>query len=147
MTYMVYCDGACTGNPGPAAWGAVVVSPNGSIREHCGWIGLATNQIAELSAAIGALATIPEGCEVVIYSDSQYLVKGVGEWIDGWKRRGWRTAGGSRVANLDLWQNLDRLRSIYRLRAIWVKGHAGNPMNERADRLARSAIRESSANA
>jgi ribonuclease HI len=139
--HIVYCDGACIGNPGPAGWGAVVIAPDGEQTELAGSLGHATNQVAELSAAIGALESIPAGSQVRLHSDSQYLIKGVKEWMQGWKRRGWRTANGSPVANLGLWQRLDELRRVHHIEPIWVKGHAGHPLNERADRLANKAAR------
>jgi ribonuclease HI len=139
--HTIYCDGACIGNPGPAGWGAVVIAPDGEQTELAGSLGHATNQIAELSAAIGALESIPAGSQVRLHSDSQYLIKGVKEWMQGWKRRGWRTANGSPVANLGLWQRLDELHRVHHIEPIWVKGHAGHPLNERADQLANKAAR------
>ena len=138
--FVIHCDGACRGNPGPAAWGAVIESPDGSIRETSGVIGQATSQVAELTAAIQSLKLTPVGAKVHLISDSQYVVKGLSEWVKGWERRGWRTASGSPVANEGLWRklrDLDRARSV---RMSWIKGYAGHPLNERADRLAAAAL-------
>lgn len=143
--YAVYCDGSCIGNPGPAGWGAVIIAPDGKKSCASGSLGGATNQIAELAAAIHALALIPEGSEVVLHSDSRYLVDGLSKWLDNWLRRHWRSTAGTEVANIALWKRLDGLRRRYSIRAVWVKGHDGHPENEEADRLARTAALRSRA--
>ncbi len=139
MRIEAYTDGACSGNPGPGGWG-VVLRSGGEERELSGGEAQTTNQRMELTAAIEALAATPEGAEVVVYSDSNYLVQGMREWLAGWKRRRWRNASGKPVANRDLWERLDALAARRRVRWEWVRGHAGHPENERADRLARAAI-------
>lgn len=137
--HTVYCDGSCLKNPGPAAWGAVLEHKDGSTQEFSGAIGHGTNQIAELTAAIEALKRLPEGEEIHLYSDSKYVVEGLKSWLAGWKRKGWKTSAGGPVANETLWRRLDELCAKRRVKPHWVKGHAGHPLNERADELARAA--------
>ncbi len=139
MRIEAYTDGACSGNPGPGGWGVVLRMGNEE-RELSGGATQTTNQRMELTAAIEALAATPEGAEVVVYSDSYYVVEGMRSWIANWKRRRWKNADGKPVANRDLWEKLDALAAKRHVRWEWVRGHAGHPENERADRLARKAI-------
>ena len=131
----IYTDGACKGNPGRGGWG-VWLSSGGHEKELFGGEVLTTNNRMELTAVIEALASLKRTCEATIYTDSQYVRKGITEWIHGWKRRGWRTADGKAVKNAELWQRLDALRELHRVDWRWVRGHAGDPGNERADALA-----------
>ena len=142
-----YTDGACSGNPGPGGWGAVLRlrsdGPNdGAMRELNGGEQLTTNNRMELTAAISALDAIKEGSTVDLYTDSNYVKDGISGWIEGWKRNGWRTADKKPVKNADLWQRRDAAIARHDVRWHWVKGHAGHDMNERADELARAAIAE-----
>ena len=132
---MVYTDGACKGNPGPGGWGAWL-STGGHEKELFGGEALTTNNRMELTAVIEALASLKRSCDVTIYTDSEYVRKGITEWIHGWKLRGWKTAARQPVKNADLWQRLDALRNLHQVDWRWVKGHAGDPGNERADALA-----------
>ena len=132
---LIYTDGACKGNPGPGGWGAVVKTPQGE-REMFGGEAQTTNNRMELTAVIRALETLEPRSEAAVYTDSQYVQKGISEWLHSWKRRGWRTADKKPVKNVDLWRELDRLASTHRVAWHWVKGHAGHPENERADALA-----------
>jgi ribonuclease HI len=138
--YTIYCDGSCLGNPGPSAWGAVIRAPQAEATEHSGFIGHGTNQVAELTAAIEALKRTPVGVEVHLFSDSEYLVKGLKDWLDGWVRKNWITSTGRPVANVALWRQLLELRRSRKVHPKWVKGHNGDPLNERADALARGAL-------
>ncbi len=131
----VYTDGACKGNPGPGGWGAWL-STGGHEKELFGGEALTTNNRMELTAVIEALASLKRSCDVTIYTDSEYVRKGITEWIHGWKLRGWKTAARQPVKNADLWQRLDALRNLHQVDWRWVKGHAGDPGNERADALA-----------
>ena len=131
----VYADGACRGNPGPGGWGAVL-SFGEREKELFGGEPLTTNNRMELTAVIRALEALKRHCEVDIYTDSQYVQKGISEWLAAWKRRGWRTADKKPVKNVDLWQRLDELAAGYSIRWHWVRGHAGHAGNERADALA-----------
>lgn len=137
----IYTDGACRGNPGPGGWGAILRS-GGREKELKGAEALTTNNRMELTAAIQALAALKRGCEVVLYTDSQYVRKGILEWMPQWKLRDWRTADKKPVKNVDLWQALEREIARHKIEWHWVKGHAGVPGNERADRLANEAIDE-----
>lgn len=142
--FVVNTDGACKGNPGPAGWGVVVV--NGSeIIEDKGYLGHATNQVAELAAAIAGLKITPAGATVELVSDSTYVLKGLSEWRKGWERNGWRTAGGEPVKNLTYWKELFALWDARKVTTRWVKGHSGEVFNERCDALANQAIREARA--
>ena len=134
----IHTDGACLGNPGPGGW-AALLRCNGREREFSGGEGATTNNRMELFAAIAALEALREPCEVVLHTDSQYVQRGISEWIHGWKRKGWRTAAGGAVKNADLWQRLDRACGGHRIDWRWVRGHAGHVENERVDQLARSA--------
>ncbi len=137
---LIYTDGACSGNPGPGGWGAVLMS-GGHERELSGGEPLTTNNRMEIMAAIAALEALTRPCRVDLHTDSQYLRQGITEWIAGWKARGWKTADKKPVKNEDLWKRLDAARARHEVRWHWVKGHAGHPLNERADGLARDAIR------
>jgi len=137
----IYTDGACRGNPGPGGWGAVLRA-GGREREIMGAEASTTNNRMELTAAIEALRALKWPCRVRLHTDSQYLRQGITDWIDGWKRRGWRTAGRKDVKNQELWRALDEEVDRHNVDWIWVKGHAGHPENERADQLANRAIDE-----
>jgi ribonuclease HI len=136
----IHTDGACSGNPGPGGWGAIL-RYNGSEKEISGGQASTTNNRMELMAAISALEALREPCDVDLYTDSQYVQRGIKQWIAGWKARGWRTADRKPVKNVDLWERLDRARERHRVRWHWVKGHSDDPLNERADALARAAIK------
>ena len=133
----IHTDGACLGNPGPGGW-AALLRFNGTERELAGGEPQTTNNRMELMAAIVALEALKEPCAVVLHSDSKYVLQGISEWMPGWKRKGWKTAGGSAVKNQDLWQRLDAAAAPHRMQWQWVKGHAGHPDNERVDGLARA---------
>ncbi len=132
---VVYTDGACKGNPGPGGWGAWL-SSGGHEKELCGGEAVTTNNRMELTAVIEALTTLKRRCDVVIYTDSEYVRKGITEWMSGWKRRGWKTADGKPVKNVELWQKLEAAAAAHKVEWRWVKGHSGDPGNERADALA-----------
>ncbi len=134
-----YTDGACSGNPGPGGWGAIL-RYNGKFKELSGGEADTTNNRMELVAAISALEALKEPCEVDLYTDSNYVRDGISKWIEGWKRNGWRTAAKQPVKNAELWQALDEARKRHNVRWHWVKGHAGHPENERADELARQGM-------
>jgi ribonuclease HI len=135
----VYTDGACSGNPGPGGWGAILMF-NGREKELSGGERLTTNNRMELTAAIKALEALNRPCAVDLYTDSQYLRLGVTEWLNGWKARGWRTADKKPVKNDDLWRRLDELRVGHQIAWHWVKGHADDPLNNRVDALAVQAM-------
>jgi len=135
----IYTDGACKGNPGPGGWGALV-QMDGVEKELFGGEPETTNNRMELMAVIRALEALKPSREVAVYTDSQYVQKGISEWLPDWKRRGWRTADKKPVKNVDLWQELDRLALAHRIAWHWVKGHAGHPENERADALANRGV-------
>ena len=141
---MIYTDGACSGNPGPGGWGAVLISGPHE-RDLWGGEPQTTNNRMELFAAIAALEALKRPCEVQLHTDSQYLRQGVTEWLAGWKKRGWRTASKQAVKNEDLWRRLDEARARHTVEWLWVKGHAGHPLNERADALARRGCDENRA--
>ena len=144
---VVHTDGACSGNPGPGGWGAILAFGDRN-KEIKGGEPHTTNNRMELMAAISALEALKRPCVVDIHTDSQYLRDGIMSWINKWKRNGWRTADKKPVKNVDLWQRLDALVAQHRVRWHWVKGHAGHDLNERADELARegiAAIRSASA--
>jgi ribonuclease HI len=135
----VYADGACRGNPGPGGWGAILKFGEHE-KELFGGERQTTNNRMELTAVIRALESLTERCEVAVYTDSQYVQKGISEWISSWKRRGWTTSDKKPVKNVDLWKKLDELRHGHRVSWHWVKGHAGHDGNERADRLANQGV-------
>ncbi|MBS1270810.1 MAG: Ribonuclease HI [Gammaproteobacteria bacterium] len=138
---VIYTDGACRGNPGPGGWSAVLKAGTRE-KEIMGAKRSTTNNRMELTAAIEALRVLNRSCRVELHTDSQYLRQGITEWIDAWKSRGWKTAGRKPVKNQELWQALDEQAARHDVEWIWVKGHAGDPGNERADRLANRAIDE-----
>ncbi len=135
----IYADGACKGNPGPGGWG-VLLRSRGREREMCGGEAQTTNNRMELTAVIEALASLRQRSKVRVYTDSQYVQKGISEWIHNWKRRGWKTADKKAVKNADLWGRLDELARSHEVEWHWVKGHAGHPENERADALANQGM-------
>jgi ribonuclease HI len=138
-TVTIHTDGACSGNPGPGGWGAILEGGD-KVRELSGAEGHTTNNRMEMMAAIAALEALKRPCTVDLHTDSQYLKDGITKWINNWKRNGWRTADKKPVKNIDLWQRLDTALAQHELRWHWVKGHAGHDLNERADQLAREAI-------
>jgi ribonuclease HI len=135
----VYADGACRGNPGPGGWG-VLLRQGGRERELHGGEAATTNNRMELTAVIRALEALAPGARVRVYTDSQYVQKGISQWIHDWKRRGWRTADKKPVKNVDLWMRLDEAARAHEVEWHWVRGHAGHPENERADALANKGI-------
>ena len=135
----IWTDGACSGNPGPGGWGAVL-RYRARERELKGGEALTTNNRMELTAAIEALEALKRPCAVSLHTDSQYLRGGVTGWLDGWKRNGWRTADGKPVKNEDLWRRLDAAAKPHTIEWLWVRGHAGDKFNERADLLARNGM-------
>ncbi len=136
---VIYADGACKGNPGPGGWGAWI-SMGGHSKELCGGEPVTTNNRMELTAVIRALQALKRACNVKVYTDSVYVQKGMTEWIDAWKKRGWRTADKKPVKNDDLWQELDAIAKQHTIEWLWVKGHAGDAGNERADALANQGV-------
>ncbi|GAB5414371.1 MAG: ribonuclease HI [Congregibacter sp.] len=137
----MYTDGACRGNPGPGGWGALLLYGEHR-RELFGGEAETTNNRMELLAAIEGLRGLSEPCEVTLFTDSTYVMKGITEWIDNWKRRDWKTASKKPVANADLWRQLDEQNQRHTVSWQWVKGHSGNPGNECADQLANRGIDE-----
>ncbi len=135
----IYTDGACRGNPGPGGWGALLIS-GGRERELSGADSATTNNRMELLAVINALRALKRRVSARIYTDSQYVRLGITEWLENWKKRGWRTADRKPVKNQDLWEQLDELAAGHDLEWHWVKGHSGVPGNERCDQLANEAI-------
>jgi ribonuclease HI len=139
----IYTDGACKGNPGPGGWGAWL-SAGGHEKELWGGEKLTTNNRMELTAVIEALAALKNNpSHVALHTDSQYVRQGITAWIHNWKKRGWKTADNKPVKNIDLWQRLDALAQSHQVKWHWVKGHAGDPGNERADALANRGAAES----
>ena len=134
----IFTDGACKGNPGPGGWGAVIRS-GAHERELSGGETLTTNNRMEMMAAIEALKALKRPCRVTLSTDSKYVMDGINKWIFGWQKKGWRTADGKPVKNVELWQALVEATDPHRIDWKWVKGHAGHPENERADRLASEA--------
>ena len=132
----IHTDGACLGNPGPGGW-AALLRYRGRERELAGGEAQTTNNRMELMAAIMALEALSEPCSIVLHTDSQYVRQGITEWLPGWIRRNWRTSGGSDVKNRDLWERLQSACARHRIDWRWVKGHSGDPDNERVDQLAR----------
>ena len=135
----IYADGACKGNPGPGGWG-VLLRSGGREKEMFGGEAQTTNNRMELTAVIEGLLALKERSSVRVYTDSQYVQKGISEWIHNWKRRGWLTADKKPVKNVDLWKRLDETAREHEVEWHWVKGHAGHPENERADALANRGI-------
>lgn len=140
---VIHTDGACKGNPGPGGWGALL-EMGGTEKELFGGELGTTNNRMEMTAVIEALAALKRPCVVTLYLDSQYVMKGITEWIAGWKARGWRTAAKTPVKNVDLWQRLDALlvSSGHTIDWRWVRGHNGHPGNERADALANRGVEQ-----
>jgi ribonuclease HI len=140
VPFEVYSDGACSGNPGPGGWGVVVISPDGNRKELSGFEAQTTNNRMELMGVLQGLSAVPNDSEATVFSDSQYVVNGGRTWLDGWKRKGWRTSTKANVLNRDLWESIDAERDRLRLTWEWIRGHNGHALNERADTLARKAI-------
>ena len=138
---VIYTDGACSGNPGPGGWGAILIS-GPHRKEICGGEAPTTNNRMELLAAISALEALKKPSQVTLFTDSKYVQDGIGKWIHGWKRNGWKTADKKPVKNAELWQRLDAARRDHEIDWQWVKGHAGNAENERADELAREGLQK-----
>jgi ribonuclease HI len=140
-----YTDGACSGNPGPGGWGALLIARDGETvlkeRELSGGEADTTNNRMELLAAINALEALDRPAKITVVTDSVYVMNGVTDWITGWKRNGWKTAAKKPVKNDDLWRRLDEARARHEVRWEWIKGHAGHPENERADALARAGMK------
>jgi ribonuclease HI len=141
QTVVIYTDGACKGNPGPGGWGALLSTGETEKELFGGELGTTNNRM-EMTAVIEALAALKRPCEVTLFLDSEYVRKGITEWIHGWKARGWRTSSKAPVKNVDLWQKLDAVVSSsgHKIDWRWVKGHAGDPGNERADALANKGV-------
>lgn len=136
---IIFSDGGCHGNPGPGAW-AAVLQYGKHVREITGGIAATTNNRMELMAAIESLNLLKEACDIDFHTDSEYVRNGITQWLTGWKRNGWRTAAKKPVKNADLWQQLDAANARHTVRWHWVKGHAGNDLNERCDELVQEAI-------
>lgn len=137
----IFTDGACRGNPGPGGWGALLRYA-GEVKELYGGEAETTNNRMELMAAIRALESLKRKCKVELTTDSEYVKNGITQWIQNWKKRGWKTANRKPVKNMDLWQRLDKAVSEHDVDWHWVRGHTGHPENERADELANKAIDE-----
>ncbi len=136
---VIYTDGACAGNPGPGGWGAILIW-NDHRKEISGGEPGTTNNRMELMAAISALEALKDRSEVELHTDSEYVQKGISTWIHGWKRKNWRTAAGPPVKNVELWKRLDEAQARHSVKWRWVRGHAGQAENERADELAREGM-------
>ena len=139
MQVEIFCDGACSGNPGVGGYGSILRS-GGNVKEISGAEGCTTSNRMEMSGAIAALEALKRPCEVVITTDSQYLAKGMTEWVSGWIRKGWVNSKKEPVLNRDLWEKLVDLSKVHSIRWVWVRGHNGHAENERCDELARAAI-------
>lgn len=139
MRVEIFCDGACSGNPGVGGWGSILRYGD-NVKELSGAEGETTNNRMEMSAAIGALEALTRPCEVVVTTDSQYLAKGMTEWLHGWVRKGWVNSKKEPVLNRDLWERLLSLAKTHKITWVWVRGHNGHVENERCDELARAAI-------
>ncbi len=138
--YCIYTDGSCSGNPGPGGYGAVILQMGKPIQELSGRSNRSTNNRMEMAAAIVALRATPTGSDIILYSDSKYVVNGASKWIYGWISRNWRTAAGKDVKNKDLWIKISSAMALRNVQWKWVKGHAGNKWNERCDLLARGDV-------
>lgn len=138
---VIYSDGACKGNPGPGGWGAWLQSGE-HLKELWGGEANTTNNRMELTAVIEALASLKRTCDIAVYTDSEYVKNGITTWIHGWKKRGWKTADGKPVKNVELWQRLEALERLHHVSWHWVKGHSGHPGNEKADELANRGVAE-----
>ena len=137
----IYTDGACSGNPGPGGWGALL--RYGAVeKELAGGEGLTTNNRMELMGAISALEALKKPAKIKLYTDSVYVKDGITKWLKGWKAKGWLTADKKPVKNVELWQRLEAAAHIHQIEWLWVKGHSGHPENERVDQLARDEIRK-----
>jgi ribonuclease HI len=136
----IWTDGACSGNPGPGGWGVILVAGEHR-KELFGGEPDTTNNRMELMAAISALEALKKPCEITLHIDSQYVRQGITQWIHAWKKNGWKTADKKPVKNAELWQRLEEATKRHRIDWQWVKGHAGDPMNERADELAREGVK------
>ena len=137
---IIYTDGACSGNPGPGGWGALIIEADGRERELSGGEANTTNNRMELTAAIEGLNSLPAGQTLTVVTDSTYVRDGITSWLKNWKARGWKTAAKKPVKNVDLWQALDTASARHSISWEWVRGHTGDPGNERADALARSGM-------
>jgi len=135
----IWSDGACSGNPGPGGWGTIILR-DGVKQELSGYHHLTTNNIMEMTGALEGIRQTPEGCRLIITSDSQYLVKGMTTWMKSWKNKNWKKADGKPVLNKSIWMALDKEAGLRDIQWQWIKGHAGHPQNERCDELARNAI-------
>ena len=140
-TVIIYTDGACRGNPGPGGWGVLIEYGELSKQLYGGDISTTNNKM-ELTAAIMALKEVKEPCEIILYTDSKYVLQGIEEWIHNWKKREWKGANKKPVKNIELWKELDELRDKHNIKWNWVKGHSGDPGNETADMLANRGIDE-----
>ncbi|MCF8467533.1 MAG: ribonuclease HI [Sneathiella sp.] len=138
---VIYTDGACSGNPGPGGWGALL-QYKGKTKEICGGEAETTNNRMELTAAIEAINSLKRGSVIELHTDSTYVKDGITKWMANWKKNGWKTAAKKPVKNQDLWQALDDAISSHHIRWKWVKGHAGDPGNEKADELANAGMRQ-----
>tara|TARA_B100000686_G_C16759070_1_gene957478 strand:- start:1081 stop:1512 length:432 start_codon:yes stop_codon:yes gene_type:complete len=135
----IFTDGCCKGNPGPGGWGCIIKF-EGQVRELTGTSASTTNNIMELTAAVAALEQLKEPCVVELTTDSQYLVKGMTKWVDGWVRKGWINSSREPVKNQSLWKALLKMSEMHNISWVWVKGHSGHPENERCDHLANQAL-------
>lgn len=145
MKVVIYTDGACSGNPGPGGWGAILRYGDHEKEMNGGALDTTNNRM-EMMAVIESLKALKKSCTVDLYTDSVYVKDGVTKWLDGWKAKGWKTAAKKPVKNQDLWQDIDREISRHDIAWHWVKGHAGHPDNERADELAREGILKAKGN-
>ena len=145
---VIYTDGACKGNPGPGGWGVLLRAADGTEKELFGGDLETTNNRMEMMAVIQALSSLKRACRVTLHMDSQYVLKGITEWVAGWKAKGWKTSTKQPVKNVDLWQQLDALVQTagHTIDWRWVKGHAGDPGNERADALANLGVEQAQKN-